>query len=80
MHEESIHRIKKALKMADFTTELKALLIKYNASIDFDCSDCSDLHGVYGEKVVASFREGNTYKYTEVELSKGWSVSSEDLI
>ncbi len=26
--------------------ELKELLVKYGATVQFDCADCSDLHGV----------------------------------
>jgi len=35
--------------MKQFTTELTALLEKYNASIVWGCSRHSDLHGVTGQ-------------------------------
>lgn len=38
-----------------FITELKELLRKYNASINFDCSAYSDLHAVYDEHLVIEF-------------------------
>lgn len=31
----------------EFLKELHSLLEKYNATIEWCCSDCSDLHGVY---------------------------------
>lgn len=42
-------------KAKEFADKLQALLQEYNASIDWTCSDCSDLHGVYDEKMVISF-------------------------
>jgi len=53
----------------EFKKELKALLTKYNASIDFSCDDCSDWHGITGEKMVVSFRKGKTFKYEEHTLA-----------
>lgn len=40
-----------------FKQELKELLKKYNATIGFECADCSDLHGVYDERIVVSVKE-----------------------
>ena len=40
-----------------FKLELKELLEKYNATIGFECADCSDLHGVYEERIVVSVKE-----------------------
>jgi len=37
-----------------FALELKALLLKWNAVIEFDHSDCSDLHGMSGERIVVT--------------------------
>ena len=35
-------------KEAEFLHRLKDLLVEYNASIHWNFSDCSDLHGVTG--------------------------------
>lgn len=51
----------------EFLAKLKALLKEYDASIDWTCSDCSDLHGVYddhleitiGNKII--FKAENSY-------------------
>ena len=40
-----------------FKLELKELLEKYNATNGFECADCSDLHGVYEERIVVSIKE-----------------------
>ena len=46
--------------MNDFNTELKALLQKYNATIGWGCSPCSDTHGVYEEYMEIYDEKGNT--------------------
>jgi hypothetical protein len=46
--------------MNDFTTELRALLDKYKATISWGCAECSDLHGVYGEYMEVCDIKGNT--------------------
>ena len=40
-------------KKVEFLKELKDLLIKYHATIEFDCGDSSDLYGIYDEKIIA---------------------------
>jgi hypothetical protein len=35
-----------------FLQELKALLLKHNASISWRCGDASDTHGIYDEQMV----------------------------
>lgn len=35
----------------EFIIELKTLLKKYNASIEFMLDDCSDLYGISGEEM-----------------------------
>ena len=43
--------------MDNFADELKALLEKYNASIDWTCGACSDLHGVYDMRMTVSTKD-----------------------
>lgn len=38
----------------EFLTELKALMEKYNATIDWCCDSCSDLYGVYDSHIEIS--------------------------
>jgi putative aminopeptidase FrvX len=44
--------------MDDFLTELRALLVKYDATIGWDCHPCSDMHGVTGEHMYAQIGSG----------------------
>lgn len=60
----------------NFRKELKVLLEKYNASIDFSCSDCSDTHGIYDAKMVACFTLSD--RMLAFDLSKGWCVDKQD--
>lgn len=48
------------VKCQTFKQELHDLLEKYNADIEFSCSDCSDLHGVYDAKMVVYFNQEQT--------------------
>ena len=41
----------------EFLTELKALMEKYNATIDWCCDSCSDLHGVYDSRIEISLND-----------------------
>lgn len=59
----------------EFCLELKALLEKYNASIEFEVGSGSDTHGLYDEKMVAYFKTTDSLKH----LSNGWGVSKNDL-
>jgi len=61
-----------------FKQELKDLLEKHSATIDFECSSCSDLHGVYDAKMAVTFWEKGTYGES-VALSEGYGVSKGDL-
>jgi hypothetical protein len=63
------------IKYKNFKKELKDLLNRYNASIEFGCSDCSDLHGVYDAKMVVHFNQ----ERTEHILSSGYDVGQYDL-
>ena len=40
--------------MQEFLIELADLLKKHDASIEWDCDDCSDLHGLIGDKMVVT--------------------------
>ena len=40
--------------MNEFLIELAALLTRHNASIGWDCDDCSDMHGIFGEGMVVT--------------------------
>lgn len=60
----------------EFRKELKVLLEKYNASIDFSCSDCSDTHGIYDAKMVACFNLSD--RMIAFDLNNGWSVDKHD--
>jgi hypothetical protein len=44
--------------MDDFLKELRALLVKYDATIGWDCHPCSDMHGVTGEHMYAQIGRG----------------------
>jgi hypothetical protein len=44
--------------MDDFLKELRALLVKYEATIGWDCHPCSDMHGVTGEHMYAQIGRG----------------------
>ncbi len=61
----------------EFKAELKALLLKYNADIGFDCSDSSDTMGIYGERIVARLGEGREEE--TIHLVHGWCVEGADL-
>ena len=71
-------------KTKEFMQELKLLLKKYDAVISFEVSDCSDTHGLHGEKLVVGLRElkdGARYRTivdTQV-LTTGWSLSESDI-
>lgn len=60
-------------KEQEFKQELKGLLEKYGASIQFECSDCSDLHGVYSPEMQADLGG------TTVKLNSGYCVDASDL-
>ena len=43
--------------------ELKELLFKYDVSIEFTCSDCSDTHGIYDAHMTISQNIFNYFQY-----------------
>ena len=60
-----------------FKLELKELLEKYNASIGFECADCSDLHGVYEERIVVTVSDGRKEK--EILSVDGYYIDKHNL-
>jgi hypothetical protein len=46
-------------QVMSFKKELKELLKKYNAVIEFECNDSSDTHGIRGAQIVAYERASN---------------------
>ena len=53
----------------DFAKELKDLLIKYNASIGWRCSEGSDTHGIYGEELYIDVFDSSSRTYSELVVS-----------
>lgn len=64
--------------LESFKKELKELLIKYNATIEFSVGEGSDTHGLYGEKIEVGLKT-HTSKYEYFTLSEGWCVGKSDL-
>lgn len=60
-------------KSEQFKEELKALLLKYNASIDFSVGEGSDTYGLYDESITLSIED------TEVYSISGYGISAYDL-
>ena len=56
-----------------FKSELAKLIIKYNASIGFDCGEGSDLYGVYDEEIIYSVDGGKS-----IPLANGYSIGKGD--
>jgi hypothetical protein len=60
-------------KATEFKRELKALLEKYDGSIEFRVDDSSDTHGIYGDEL-------NVYMgKIEVASGCGWSLGPKDI-
>lgn len=60
-------------------SDLYDLLVKYNATISFECSACSDLHGVHDERIVVSVRSAhNRYEEQEAFSVDGYSLDKSD--
>ncbi len=62
----------KALK-----ADLAAVLEKHGVTIDFDCSECSDTHGLYGDGITIRSNSMGTPIVYDTEGS--WSLSAWDL-
>ncbi len=57
----------------EFLSELKALLKKYDVAIGFSVSECSDTHGLSGEKMIIYHKDKN---WLEVY---GWEINHTDI-
>ena len=57
-----------------FKADLKAVLVKYSASICFTCSDSSDTHGLLGDTLIIKVSSGAT-----VFDAQGWTLGAHDL-
>lgn len=66
-------------EIQQFRTELKALLAKYNASINFSVGSCSDTHGLYEEKMVVSHTIPGTFKDIDLIEVYGWGICAGDI-
>lgn len=53
-----------------FQAELKTLLLKYNASIDFDFDECADTHGL-GNSGMALYMDGKCVRHFPYEQTIG---------
>jgi hypothetical protein len=63
----------------DFKKELKALLIKYNATISANVGEGSDTHGIYDETVAFYMTDTETRKTIGEFEVEGWGVDQSDL-
>ncbi len=61
-----------------FQQEFKALLEKYNVSIGFQVSGCSDTYGLSGEKMVVYHTIPNTFQSEDWIEVDGWSIDKND--
>ena len=68
------------MEIQKFRSELKDLLAKYNASINFSVGSCSDTHGLYDEKMVVSIRpDMKSFKEIDILEVRGWSIAAGDI-
>ena len=65
--------------MNNFKKELYDLLNKYNASITFECDDCSDTHGIYHPRIVIDQQIENDVYVTLIECY-GYSLDKSDVV
>lgn len=59
----------------EFKIELKALLNKYNASIEFDCSSDSDTYGIYDGHIGIEI-DGKKFRYKHQNY---WAITASDV-
>jgi hypothetical protein len=57
----------------EFLKEFKALLEKYDVSINFSVSGCSDTHGLYDEKMVIDHKDKIWFEVN------GWCIDACEL-
>ena len=59
----------------EFKNKFSDLLTEYGVRISFDCSDCSDMHGIYDPKIVVTIRDpNNSRKGIVVIESDGYAL------
>jgi hypothetical protein len=46
----------------EFLSKLKVLLEEYDASIDWSCDPCSDMHGVYDDHLEITIKDQIVFK------------------
>jgi hypothetical protein len=68
------------IKHAEFTKELKELLLKYDATIEACFDDSTDTYGIQGEYMAVSYRLHPThFRFCSKKLSDGFGVTASDL-
>ena len=68
------------MEIQSFRAELKALLEKYNAYINFSVGPGSDTYGLYEEKMVISHRpDPKSFREVDIIEIDGWGISAYDL-
>ena len=65
--------------MNNFKKELYDLLNKYNASITFECDDCSDTYGIYHPRIVIDQQIKKGVYVTLIECD-GYSLDKSDVV
>lgn len=63
--------------MNEFQIELKALLDKYNATISWGCSPCSDTHGIYDEYMIVWGKDDNILLKLDGGYIDSYSIGGE---
>ena len=62
-------------RIKEFKNKFSALLTEYSAGISFDCSDCSDTHGIYNPKIVVTIRDPDNFRKEIVVIkSDGYTL------
>lgn len=62
-------------RIKEFRNKFSDLLTEYGVGISFDCSDCSDTHGIYDPKIVVTIRDPeNIRKEIVVIESNGYAL------
>lgn len=62
-----------------FKKELRVLLKKYDATLMFDCANCSDLHSVYDERLVFFFSNDEARITKKQVLNDGYCCKYSDI-
>lgn len=55
-------------------SELKELLKKYQATIMFECGECSDMHGIYDERIEVIDKNNKV-----IITASGFSMDASDI-